>query len=105
MDESTRALMQTVAEGAAHKAVSSTLVSLGLDTAKPIEAQRNMLALRDIRELVTNTEFQKDLIYMRKFRKTMEGIESKGYVAAISMVCLGGLAIIAYSFRLKIFGA
>lgn len=44
------ALLKDVAEAAAEKAVNKTLIAMGLDPSKPLEAQADMVWLRATRE-------------------------------------------------------
>lgn len=99
MDDSTRAVMQEIAREAATEAVKGTLTSLGVDHSHPLEAQQDMHALRDMRLLVNDNEFQADMLYLRKFRKAMDGIQAKGITAAIGMVCMSALVLVVYTFK------
>ncbi len=104
MDPETRALVQEVADEAAVKAVAHTLLTLGLDPDNPIGVQRDMAALHELREMVDDPEFQKDAAHTRRWRKTMESVESKGVFAMLVLVGTGGIAFMLYAFRIKIFG-
>ena len=105
MDRETLALMKQIADDAAERAVKHTLLTLGLDYDNPIEVQRNMATLQEMHNLANDPEMQKDLLHLREWRRRMDSIQSKGLVAAIGFVCLGGAAIILYAFKIKIFGA
>ena len=104
MDQETKALMSQMAEAAADTAVRPTLVTIGIDPRNPIETKRDMAALRELRELTDDEEFRMDMVHLRRWRKTMDSVESKGTLAAVGLVCVGGLALILYAFRFKIFG-
>jgi hypothetical protein len=93
--------MKELAEDAAQQAVARTLLSLGIDPANPLEAQKDMAALRELRLVVDDQEFQADMIHLRRWRKTMDTVQSKGMLAAIGMVCVGGLALILYGLKIK----
>ena len=101
MDAETQALMQQMAETAARTAVQQTLLTFGIDPTQPLEAQKDMAALRELRELVDDDEFQKDQIHLRRWRKTMESIESRGVLAAMGLLCLGGLTLILFAFKMN----
>lgn len=105
MDRETQALMKQMAEEAATEAVTKTLLTLGINSNDPLGAQRDMAALRELRELVDDEEFRKDLLHLRRWRKTMDNVESKGVIAAVGLVCFGGIALVLYAFRVKLFGA
>lgn len=99
MDDKTIALMEKIASEAAQQAVDGTLISLGIDRNRPLEAQHDMLALRELRGLVDDPEFQSDLLYLRKFRKTLDSIQVRGVTAAVGMVCMSALALVVYTFK------
>lgn len=101
MDQATQALMQQMADDAAGKAVRHTFVTLGMNPDAPIEAQRDMAALRELRGLVESEDFQKDLIHLRRWRKTIDSVESKGVLAVVALVCTGGIGLLVYVFKLK----
>lgn len=96
-----QALMRSMAQEAADEAVKRTLLTLGIDPDNPIQAQRDMATLRELRELVESEEFQKDLLHLRRWRKTMDGVERKGILAALGLMCVGGIAFILYAIKLK----
>lgn len=104
MDQQTRALMEQMAENAAEAAVTHTLLSLGIDSTNPIEAQKDMAGLWELRGLIEDPEMQKDLLHLRRWRKTMDSVESKGFLTTIGLVCFGGITLVLYAFRIKIFG-
>ena len=101
MDAELRMIMTQIADEAATKAVKATLLTFGIDTKDPIETQRDMATLREIRTLLDDDEIRKDLIHIRRWRKTMDSIESKGLMAAMAMIVAGGTAIIIYAFKIK----
>lgn len=101
MDKKTEALIEKVAKTAADNAVQQTLITIGIDPADPIEVQKDMASMRELRIALGDKEFQKDLAHLRNWRKTMENIESKGLMAGIALVCTGGLALIVYAFKMK----
>ena len=83
--------MEALAETVASKVVEEMLVKLGIDHARPLEVQHDFQALREIRTLLTDREFQTDLFHLRKLRQTMEGGASKGVITVMTM----GLSVIA----------
>lgn len=84
--------MHHIADRAANSAVHDTFVRLGLDPDRPIEAQKDFAAMRELRLLVADEEWQKDQIHIRRWRKTMDSAQSKGFTAIIGMGFLGMLA-------------
>ena len=84
--------------------VRETLTTLGFDVRHPLEVQKDMAALREVRLLTDDPEFQRDMIHVRKWRKTMDKVEGRSTVAALGFACLGGIALIFYAFKAKFFG-
>lgn len=104
-DPQTKALMEQAARVAAEEAIRQTFVMIGIDQSKPFEVQKDMASLREIRELINDPEFRKDVVHLRKWRKTMDTIESRGVLAAASLLVFGGIAAILVAFRVQIFGS
>lgn len=104
MNETTRVFVKAIADEIAKNAVNETLLRLGLDPTNALEAQKDMAALREMRALLDSCEFRQDLLHLRKWRKSTEAIEGKGYAAAISMMAIGGIAAVAYAIKIKFFG-
>lgn len=105
MDSETKAFMREIAEDAASKAVRHTFLTLGMDPGNPIEAQKDMAALRELRGLVEDDEFQKDLVHLRRWRRAVDSVESKGLFVGLGLMCVGGLALVVYVVKLKMFGS
>ena len=101
MDAETKLAMREIAEEASEKAVRRTLTALGVDHDRPLETQKDLATLRELRELIDDPETQKDLLHLRRWRKAMDSVQSRGFVAAVGMVCVGGIALIVYAFRFK----
>ena len=104
MDLETQALMTQIADEAANRAVGQTLLTLGIDHKDPIAVQKDMATLRELRDLIEDPEVQKDLLGLRKWRLAMDTMQSRGFLAALGLVCVGGAALILYAFRIKLFG-
>jgi len=103
MDTETRALMRELAEESAEKAVRRTLTALGIDHENPLEVQKDLAALRELRMLTSDVDFQKDMLHLRKWRKTMDSVENRGVFAALGMAIIGGLALIITGIKFKFF--
>jgi len=103
MDNETQALMKQMAKATADETVKQILLTIGIDQGNPIEAQKDMAALRELRQLIDDDEFKKDMLHLRRWRKTMDGVENKGIMAAIGMTCVGGIALMLYAFKIKLF--
>ena len=100
----TEALLIQVANAAARKAVSETFLTLGIDTHDPLETQRDMAALRELRDMVEDKEFQADLIHVRRWRKAMDSVEKRSVIAFLFFTFVGGLALTLFAFKQKLFG-
>lgn len=101
MDRPTANLMSQIAEEAATKAVDKAMLTLGMDANAPLEAQKDMAALRELREMVSDPEFRKDMQHLRRWRKTMDAVERKGVVAFISFFLLGGITLLIVGIKAK----
>lgn len=102
MDAETKALMQNISEEAAFKAVNRTLTALGVDHENPLETQRDFAAMHEVRELLSDDEFRKDMLHIRKWRMVMERVEGKGINAMILGFCVTCFVGAAYAFRIKL---
>lgn len=94
MDEATKALIERTASSAATQAVHSTLISLGIDPSEPIEAQKDLATLRELRIMLRDPEYAKDLEHLRRWRVNVEAVQQKGFIAALSFIFLGGVALL-----------
>lgn len=92
MDQAVEAAIERAAEQASRRVAQEILLSLGLDPTKPIEVQKDMMALREVRELITNPDFQRDMMHLRKWRKAMDGVQSKGLLTMVTVLITGGAA-------------
>jgi hypothetical protein len=100
-----QALLERIAAQAAERAVKDTLTQLGIDHTQPLEAQRDFLALREMRQLITDNQFQADLMHLRNWRKTMEGVKSKGSLTFIGLAVTGIMAALWIGFKEMVTGA
>lgn len=99
MDENTLALIEKTAEAAATNAVMQTLTTLGFDTARPLEVQRDMASLHEIRIAYNSPAFQQDMLHLRKWRLTMEQVRRKSILGAAGMIGLGIVAVVVLGFE------
>ncbi len=104
MDREYEAAMGRIAQEAATAAVRQTLITVGIDHAHPIEIQKDMATLRELRMLVDDEEFRKDMLHLRRWRKTMDNVQSRSTVMALGLVSLGILGLVVYGFRLRFLG-
>lgn len=96
--------LEALAASAAEKAVSSVLTSLGIDTKDPIKAQRDFAALREMRELVDDDEFQRDLAHLRSWRKATEDVRAKTFMAVIGLLITGAAAAFWLGIKAQLLG-
>lgn len=96
--ELSRSQMQTLAEQVAANVVNEMLLKMGVDHSKPLEMQHDFQALREVRVLLTDKEFQADLSHLRKWRQTMEGSAAKGAFAAVSLLVSGLVGLLVLGF-------
>lgn len=96
--------LEALAASAAEKAVSSVLTSLGIETKDPIKAQRDFAALRELRALVDDEEFQKDMIHLRSWRKATEDVRAKTFVAVIGLLVTGAAAAFWIGIKTQFLG-
>lgn len=104
LSPATRLYMQEVSEKAADKAVRDMLLRLGINPDDPIEAQKDFAAMREFRELTLDYEWQKDQLHLRRWRRAMDTVETKGIMAAIAFMMIGAVGFIIYGVKAKIFG-
>jgi hypothetical protein len=65
-------ISERAAERASTKAVALTLLTIGVDVSKPLEAQRDFSVLREVGRIAMDPEFRKDLESARKWRRELE---------------------------------
>lgn len=97
--DNTRAELQDIAEVAAAKAVKQTLLTLGIDASDPIQAQQEFVVLREMRALMRDQEFQADMAHIRRWRKSMEAVQSKGLLTVVGILVTGVLGLIVMGIK------
>jgi len=76
-------------EQAAERAVHATLLTIGIDVANPLQAQRDFAIMREVGRLIMDAEFRKDLEHTRRWRLAMEAAQSKGFLTIVGLVVTG----------------
>ncbi len=102
MDEATKLIVREAATQAAEEAVRSSLIALGIDVDDPIEAQKDMAALRTLRELATDPEFQADMMHVREWRRAMDGVKKKSVAMACLLMAVGGAVFVVLALKGKL---
>lgn len=97
--DNTQAELQDIAEVAATKAVKQTLLTLGIDASDPIQAQQDFVVLREMRALMRDQEFQADMAHIRRWRKSMEAVQSKGLLTVVGILVTGVLGLIVMGIK------
>ena len=98
-DPNLKRMVQEAARLAASQAVDDTLTKLGLDVSDPLEVQKDMAALRDMRLLLKNEEFQKDLAQIRALRTSGNFIRSTTGKAVITVAVTGLVGLLVLGVR------
>ena len=95
-------LMRQVASETAEKTVKATLTKLGVDHYNPLEVQKDLAALRELRRLMTDSHMQADLMHLRKWRIAVESVQKKGMVASLGLIIVALIVIAATSLKWKV---
>src|SRR6266852_853401 len=88
-----------VAEAAAEQAVSKTLLLIGMDVSKPLEAQMTFGVLREVARMAQDPEFRKDLEHTRTWRLLWESVRNKGVMTAVGIFIAGAAAALWVGFK------
>jgi hypothetical protein len=94
--------VKSIAESAAREAVREILITLGINADDPISMQRDFTVMREVGRLAMDSEFRKDIEHTRKWRKALEQLEAKSFVAAIGVIITGGLGLLWAGIRAKL---
>lgn len=97
------AIVEKVSREVSIRAVDSTLISLGIDPKDPIEAQKDMAALREIRLLHSDPEFQRDMTHLRYWRTNLEQVRTRGTMIVVTLTTLGAAGLMTYAINTKLF--
>lgn len=92
-------MTRQIVDEVAREAVAATLIQLGIDVKNPLDAQMEFAALREMRGLMFDKEFEIDLMHLRKWRQAMESAQAKGVGAAVTMLISAIGAMIVLGFR------
>lgn len=92
--------LHRVAREAAEEAVREVLASLGIDVQDPIEVQKDLASMRELRKLLTDPALREDLSHLRRWRKATEAVKDQSLRTAVGVIIVGVLGLIAA----KLFG-
>lgn len=98
-DPTVKLMVTEAAQLAADRAVENTLKSLGVDTSDPFETQKDMAALREMRLLLRDPEFQADLAQIRALRTSGNFIRSNVTKTVIGVIVTGLLGLAWINFK------
>lgn len=104
LDAEVRLYIVQATEQAADKAVARMLVALGIDASNPLEMQKDLASLRELRRVMDGDEYIKDQLHLREWRLTMERVQGKGFMAAIGLTVVGAAVLIFTALKFKVFG-
>lgn len=104
MDEQTKLIVERAASEAAAKAVTQTLTSLGVDANDPFAVQKDMQALRELREMLSSDDFKADMMHLRKWRKALDGVQNKGMLTVVGLAVTGIGAALWIGFQAMLKG-
>lgn len=91
--------IKVVVREAVSSAVKETLTSLGIDASDAIKTQTHMAAVREISEMLDDDEFKADLVYLRRWRKSMEQASNVTSKTVFGMVVTGLITLAILGFR------
>src|SRR5579883_1603776 len=86
--------VREIAQATGREVVRETLLAIGLDVADPVKLQRDFVIMREVGALAMDPEFRKDIEHTRKWRKAIEQVETKGFIAAVGMIATGVIGLI-----------
>jgi hypothetical protein len=91
--------LSDLAEMAAERAVRAVLLQIGIDSADPLEAQKDFYLMRQVAHMAADSEFRKDMEHVRAWRMSMDSIKSKGILTAVGILMSGFLAALWMGFK------
>ena len=94
--------VREIAEATGREVVRETLLAIGLDVADPLALQRDFVVLREVGALAMDPEFRKDIEHTRKWRKAIEQVETKSFIAAVGVIATGVIGLVWATIRGKV---
>lgn len=102
MDSEIKLIMKKIAYDAAEQACDRIMTQMGLDVNDPIEAQKDFIALRELRKLFSSEDVQKDFTHIRTWRLRMETVEKHSLIAFVSAGVLVLIGVVWTGLKSKI---
>lgn len=91
--------VKDVAQAAAKQAVEETLMSIGVDTKNPLQAQASFAALRNLVTVFSDQDFQADLQHLRAWRISVSQVRSKGMLTVLGAALTGAFFLVLLGFK------
>ncbi len=88
--------IEDIAVRASRKTLDGAFISLGIDPSDPVKAQDDFAALRKMKEVFEDPEYQLDRAHLRKIRTYSERIANFSIAALISAV-VGGIVTLLWA--------
>lgn len=82
--------------------VKKTLEALGFDIDEPTEVQQDVATMREVRKMLSDFEYQKDMLHLRQWRVAMGDLKSKGILVSVGFAILGVIALVVLGFKSKL---
>lgn len=82
--------------------VRETLLSLGVDPTNTIETQKQMQSLRALSNMLCDKDFQRDLLFLRKWRKSMERASNISTRTVIKTIVIFFFGMLVFVFKMWI---
>lgn len=83
----------------AKQAVEETLMSIGVDTKNPLQAQASFAALRNLVGVFSDPDFQADLQHLRAWRVSVSQARSKGLLTVVGAAVTGTFFLLLLGFK------
>ena len=94
--------VREIAEATGREVVRETLLAIGLDAGDPLKLQRDFVVMREVGALAMDPEFRKDIEHTRKWRKAIEQVETKGFIAAVGVIATGVVGLVWAAIKSKV---
>jgi len=101
-DDQIRVMIERISQEVSISVTERLFVSLGIDPQNPIEAQKDMAALRELRNIYETPDFQQDLASLRSWRKNLDNVKAKSFFTALTLIVTGGATLIIYALKGKL---